>query len=247
MRLSRIYILLLGLALTSAAFADWGSLFDDLTEKGKSLLNQPAGRTTLDNRTLVAGLKEALEQGTRLAVKQVSQTNGYLNNPKIHIPMPSPLQKVSRLMRNLGLGQLADDFETSLNHAAEKAAPQAREIFVDTIKNMSFQDARNILQGPNDAATRYFEQQTHDKLSRLFKPVIQQSLNDVGATRHYTSLTQKVADLPVVGQKVDLNLSDYVTQQALKGLFVMIAEEEKKIRTNPAARTTELLKKVFTQ
>ncbi len=148
-------------------------------------------------------------------------------------------------MRQLGLNKMADDFEQSINRAAEKAAPQATSIMIDAIKSMTIDDARNILNGENDAATRFFEDRTRGKLADLFEPVIDTSLNEVGATRYYNQLNDKLSSVPVVGQELDMDLQDYVTDQALNGLFVMLAEEEQKIRDNPAARTSEILQQVF--
>jgi hypothetical protein len=231
----------------SPASADWGSFFDDVTTQGKALLStdDKASSSALDYSTIVSGLKEALEVGTRSAIDNVSKPNGYLTNQLIHIAMPPELQQVSGLMRKFGLGDQADVFEQSMNHAAEKAAPEATNIIVNAIKNMSIKDANAILQGPDNAATEYFKAQTTEQLTGLFRPAIDTSLNQVGATKYYNDLTGKVATLPLVGKNVNLDLPDYVTEQALNGLFTMIAAEEKKIRENPAARTTELLKQVF--
>ena len=148
-------------------------------------------------------------------------------------------------MRQLGLNKMADDFEQSINRAAEKAAPEATSIMIDAIKSMSIDDARNILNGESDAATRFFEDRTRGKLAGLFKPIIDTSLNEVGATRYYNQLDDKLSSVPVVGQELDMDLQDYVTDQALNGLFVMLAQEEQKIRDNPAARTSEILQQVF--
>ncbi|MBE0438887.1 MAG: DUF4197 domain-containing protein [Gammaproteobacteria bacterium] len=228
------------------ASADWGSLFKDLKSTGQSLLsNSDSSATTLDNQTIISGLKQALDIGTRHAIDNVSQPNGYLANELIHIAMPPQLQQVDGLMRKFGLDAMADQFEQSMNHAAEKAAPEATNIIVNAIKNMTIDDAKTILNGEDDAATDYFKQQTSDKLTALFRPVITDSLNQVGTTKYYNDLTGQLAAVPFVGETVNLDLPDYVTQQALNGMFTMIAAEEKKIRQNPAARTTELLKKVF--
>lgn len=231
----------------SPASADWGSFFNDLSTKGKALLStdDKTPSSTLDYSTIVSGLKEALEVGTRSAIDDVSKPNGYLANQLIHIAMPPELQQVSDLMRKFGLAGQADAFEQSMNHAAEKAAPAATNIIVNAIKNMSIKDANAILQGSDNAATEYFKAQTTEQLTGLFRPAIDTSLNQVGTTKYYNDLTGKIATLPLVGKNVNLDLPDYVTEQALNGLFTMIAIEEKKIRDNPAARTTELLKQVF--
>lgn len=231
----------------SPASADWGSLLNDATTKGKALLSTESKTpsSALDYSTIASGLKEALDIGARKAVDNVSKPDGYLKNQLIHIAMPPELQQVSGLMRKFGLGGQADAFEQSMNHAAEKAAPEAKNIIVNAIKNMSIDDANSILQGPDNAATEYFKAQTTEQLTGLFRPTIDASLDQVGTTKYYNDLTGQVAALPLVGKNVNLDLPDYVTEQALNGLFTMIAAEEKKIRDNPAARTTKLLKQVF--
>jgi hypothetical protein len=235
--------------LISQARADWGGMLDDLKEAGKTFLpgSEEQSGSGLDTGTVISGLKEALSIGSERAIDTISQTNGYLGNPDIRIPLPPQVEKVGNLMRQFGMSQLADDVETSMNRAAEKAAPEATSIVIDAIKNMSFDDARNILNGPDDAATQFFREQTSDRLTQLFRPSIEQSLDEVGSTRYYNQLSDQVASVPVVGENINLDLPDYVTEKALDGLFTMIAVEEKKIRDNPAARTTELLKKVFSQ
>jgi hypothetical protein len=241
-----IAISLLAVGYGLPASADWGSLLNDIKSTGQSLLNNSASTTsTLDTQTIISGLKEALDIGSRKANEKVSKADGYLANELIRIAMPPQLQKVDSLMRKFGLGAMADQFEQSMNHAAEKAAPEATNIIVGAIKNMTIEDAKTILNGGDDAATQYFKQQTSGKLTTLFKPVISNSLNQVGTTKRYNDLTKQIAAVPFVGETVNLDLPDYVTQQALNGMFKMIAAEEKKIRENPAARTTELLKTVF--
>tara|TARA_R110002050_G_scaffold57423_3_gene128893 strand:- start:49843 stop:50604 length:762 start_codon:yes stop_codon:yes gene_type:complete len=231
----------------SPTSADWGSLLNDVTSKGKALLSTESKTTasSLDYNTIASGLKEALDIGARKAIDNVSKPDGYLANQLIHIAMPPELEQVSDLMRKFGLGGQADAFEQSMNHAAEKAAPEATNIIVNAINNMSIDDANAILQGPDNAATEYFKTQTSQQLTSLFRPTIDASLNQVGATKYYNDLTGQVAALPLVGENINLDLPDYVTEQALNGLFTMIAAEEKMIRDNPAARTTELLKQVF--
>lgn len=223
--------------------ADWGSFFEDL--KSEWLSDDAATSSALDVNTIVSGLKEALDLGARSAIEEVSKPDGYFANNLIRIPMPPQLKQVSDLMRQFGLSSQADQFEKSMNQAAENAAPQATNIIIDAITNMSFEDANNILNGPDDAATQYFKENTIQSLTELFQPVITDSLNQVGSTKYYNDLANQVASLPLVGESIDLDLPSYVTTQALDGLFAMIALEEKKIRDNPAARTTELLKQVF--
>jgi hypothetical protein len=229
---------------TSPSHADWKKFLEDFSKSGTTALSTSEG-SDLSSDTIVNGLKEALEVGTRKAVENVSKEGGYLNNPEIRIPLPPRVQQAAGLMRQLGLNKMADDFEQSINRAAEKAAPQATSIMIDAIRSMSIDDARNILNGESDAATRFFEDRTRGKLAGLFKPIIDTSLNEVGATRYYNQLDDKLSSVPVVGQELDMDLQDYVTDQALNGLFVMLAQEEQKIRDNPAARTSEILQQVF--
>lgn len=238
-------LLLATLLWVTPAYADWGKLLDNIGQTSRNVLNKNASQVSLSQDQLIAGLKEALEVGSRRAVDTVSQSGGYLNNPKIRIPLPPRVQQASDLMRRVGMSKLADDFEQSINLAAEKAAPQAQAIMVDAIKSMSITDARQILNGENDAATRYFEGKTTPQLTTLFEPIIERSLNEVGATRYYNQMDDRLSAIPMVGQNLNVDLTDYVTQQALNGLFVMLADEEQKIRQNPAARSTELLQQVF--
>jgi hypothetical protein len=244
-----VTLLLLSPLLTiNTASADWDTMLNDLKQAGKTLLpGEQNSATTLDSSTMVSGLKEALSVGSKRAIETVSQTDGYLGNPQIRIPLPPQVEKVGSLMRQVGMSDLADEFQTSMNRAAEEAAPEATSIMVDAIKNMTIEDARNILNGPDNAATQYFREQTSGRLTELFKPSIENSLDQVGSTRYYNQLSDRVASVPVVGEQLNVDLPDYVTQKALDGLFTMLALEEKKIRENPAARTTELLKTVFGQ
>ncbi|HSG93577.1 MAG TPA: DUF4197 domain-containing protein [Methylotenera sp.] len=239
--------LLILLLIAPAAQADWAKMFEDFKNAGKSMLGQEINTAGLDNNTMINGLREALEIGSRRAISTVSQQGGYLNNPEIRIPLPPRLQQASDLMKQFGMGQMAEDFETSINRAAENAAPQASELMINAIKAMTIEDARNILQGENDAATRYFEDKTRPQLATLFSPVVDDSLNQVGATRYYNQLDEQMQAVPMLGQNLNMDLTGYVTDQALNGLFVMLAAEEMKIREDPAARSTELLKKVFAQ
>jgi hypothetical protein len=193
---------------------------------------------------IVAGLKEALELGTAQAVDLVSKQGGYYDNPEIKIPLPESVRKVENLLRSAGLGSKVDAFEISMNNAAEHAAPQAKSIFWEAIKNMEFADAQKILGGPDDAATLYFKDQTYGRLQEIFKPLVRNSMSAVGVTRSYQELNAKMQRVPFAGS-LNFDLDQYVTDGALNGLFKMLADEEKKIRTQPAARVTDLLKKVF--
>ena len=232
--------------VSTSSNADWKSLLEDAAEVGGDLLSKDSGGgAPLDSGTIASGLKEALSVGSKRAIETVSKSDGYLSNELIRIAMPPKLKQASDLMRKFGLSSYADTFEQSMNHAAEDAAPQATALIVDAIKDMSIEDAKNILQGPDDSATQYFREKTSTQLTDLFRPTIDNSLSKVGTTKYYNDLTDKVAAIPLVGEEIDMDLTDYVTDQALNGLFTMIALEEKKIRENPVARTTELLKQVF--
>ena len=202
------------------------------------------GSSALTDGEVANGLKEALRLGTGNAVAAVGQEGGYLNNPFIRIPLPGALQKSESFLRLAGYGPQLDAFSESMNRAAEKAAPQAREIFVQAIRDMTISDARQILGGGDTAATSYFKGKTQDRLREMFLPVVHESLAEVGATRHFQELDRSVKSLPF-GGALAFDLDRYVTDGALHGLFHVLGEEERKIRQNPAARTSELLRKVF--
>lgn len=194
--------------------------------------------------TIIAGLKEALSIGTEKAVTNVSRLNGYFLNEAIKIHIPEEIRSVADLLGKVGFQKEVDDFILSMNRAAEKAAPQATAFFIDAIRKMSFDDAKNILNGGETAATNYFREKTSRKLYGAFKPIVSTSMEQVGVTNHYKQLIQKYESIPFV-QKPSLDLDHHVTSKALEGLFYMVGKEEKKIRTDPAARITDLLKKVF--
>jgi hypothetical protein len=217
------------------------SQFGDILQGAKKALGVEDGLT---ESKIIDGLKEALQLGTGNAVQMVSQVGGYYNNAKIKIPLPRSIQKVESLVRTAGFGSEVDAFELSMNRAAEKAAPEAKSIFWDAIKQMKVTDARQILEGGDNAATLYFKDKTYGRLSEIFKPIVHKSMSEVGVTEKYQQLDQKMAGVPFVGSKM-FDLDQYVNDKALDGLFVVVAQEEKKIRQNPAARTTDLLKEVF--
>jgi hypothetical protein len=193
---------------------------------------------------LASGLKEALNVGTKKAVESVTKVDGYFGNEIIKIIMPDKMKKLATTLGSIGLQKQVDEFVLSMNRAAEKAAPEAMSIFVNAIKEMSFDDAKSILAGSDTAATDYFKSKTSDAISDVFKPIISVTMAEVGVTKTYKVLTDKYSTLPFV-KKESIDLDDYVTSKALDGLFYMLGEEEKKIRTNPAARVSDILKKVF--
>jgi hypothetical protein len=209
-------------------------------------VNKALGTTQspLTTGEVAEGLKEALIKGISKGSDLVSITDGYFKNPEIKIPFPPEVQKVENTLRNIGLGGQVDKFVLSLNRGAEDAAKEAKPIFIATIKSMTIQDAWAILKGEENAATEYLKRTTSGLLKEKFKPVIQTSLNKVNATKYYGEIVTRYNQIPLV-DKVNPNLDDYATDKAIEGLFTMIAKEEKEIRQDPVARTTELLKKVF--
>ena len=203
-----------------------------------------ADNLTAGDDDLVSGLKEALDVGTKKAIELVSQVDGYFAHEVIKILVPEDMQKIADTLASLGLQKQVDEFVLSMNRAAEKAAPVAISIFVDAIKGMSFDDARGILTGGDTAATEYFKENTSETIYEAFKPVVTSSMEEVGVTKTFKTLTDKYSSLPFV-EKKSIDLDHYVTTKALDGLFYMLGEEEKKIRTDPAARVTDILQKVF--
>jgi hypothetical protein len=199
----------------------------------------------LSEDEIAQGLKQALKIGTKKAVKQVSALNGYFKNPDIRIPLPRQVRETEELLRTFGLGDQLDAFVLSMNRAAEKAAPEARRIFVDAILQMGIDDARRILEGRDNEATLYFQEHTEDRLTEVFLPATHDAMAEVGVTRTWQDLEGRMKNVPLLSESIRLDLDRYVTEKALDGLFFVLAEEEKKIREDPAARVTELLQKVF--
>jgi hypothetical protein len=202
------------------------------------------GNKPLTTAEVAEGLREALIQGIERGADQASQTDGFFKNPRISIPFPPDVRRVEERLRQIGLGSEVDKFVLTLNRAAEDAARDAKPIFVSAIKQMTIDDAWAILRGEDDAATEYLRRTTSAQLYEKFKPVIAGSLNKVNATRYYSDLVNTYNRIPMV-EKVNPDLTDYATTRAIDGLFVLIADEEKKIRQDPVARTTDLLKRVF--
>jgi hypothetical protein len=191
-----------------------------------------------------AGIKEALEKGTGESVNLVSKLDGYFSNPEIKIPFPENAKEVESKLRTIGMGSQVDQVVLSINRAAEDAAKSAQPIFISAIKGMTVNDAIQIVKGSNNAATMYLKKSTSPELRAKFSPVIKTSLDKVDATRLWADVINTYNQIPFV-KKQNPDLTAYVTEKAIDGLFVMIAREEVKIRQNPVARTTELLKKVF--
>ena len=236
--MKKIALVMLAFLVFSVALSNAG-MFDNLLKGAGSLRSQGP-----DDGTVVSGLKEALSIGTENAVKSVSRVDGYFGNKVIKILMPEKIQKVADVMKKVGYQKEVDDFVLSMNRAAEKAAPMAASFFGDAIKQMTFDDARKILNGGDTAATEFFKAKTSERIYTAFKPVVSSSMDEVGVTRSYKTMMGKYDSLPFV-DKQSLDLDHYVTNKALEGLFVMVGEEEKRIRKDPAARVTDLLKTVF--
>ena len=232
--------------ITYSVHADWRDFLKDLTGE-KSKPTTSFALSALSDSDVVAGLKEALEKGTQSAVSLLGRKDGFLSNPQVKIPMPESLQSVEKGLRKVGQDKYADQFVETMNRAAEQAVPEAVSIFSDSIKQMSIEDAKKILQGPDDAATQYFRKTSESALRERFQPIVDKSTDSVGVTASYKKLTGKLGMMSKFIDTNKLDLNSYVTDKALDGLFTMIAVEEKKIRENPVARTTDLLKKVFGQ
>ena len=193
---------------------------------------------------IAAGLKEALQQGIDKQVVNLTKTNGFYNNSLVKIGLPSELQKIEKTLRDVGLGSLADEGIKALNTAASTAVKEATPIFVDAITSMTISDATTILMGNRDAATQYLKKSTQTSLYNKFNPVMKSSFTKVGADKVWSNIISKYNAIPLV-QKVNPDLTDYVTQEALKGVYTMIEKEEVNIRTNVSARSSNLLKSVF--
>lgn len=195
---------------------------------------------------IAGGLKEALSKGVKTAVDSLGKENGFLDNTRVRIPLPGSMQKLEKGLRLAGQGQRVDDFVGSMNHAAEKAVPVAIDVFIDAIKQMSFDDARQILfSSQEDAATQFFRRTTEENLRIKFRPIIEKFTAQVGVTNSYKAMVGKAGFASQIFGKDSTDLDGYVTQKALDGLFLLVADEEKGIRKDPIGRTTNLLKKVF--
>ncbi|HTO55551.1 MAG TPA: DUF4197 domain-containing protein [Myxococcota bacterium] len=200
--------------------------------------------TQLSDATASSGLKDALKVATERAVSATSKDGGFLNDPKIRIPLPGKLEGMATGLRAVGMGSQVDELEVAMNHAAEKAAGEATPVFVDAIQGMSFEDAAGILRGNDTAATTYFKKKTTAPLTAKFRPIVDEAMKNVGVTKLYESLVGQYTSTPFVSApKLDLN--GYVTDKALSGLFTVVGDEEKRIRKDPVARSTDLLKQVF--
>ena len=228
------FFLLLAVSPASAQF--------DKMLKGLGSLSGGGG--SLSDAKIGSGLQEALKVGTENAVGQTGTVDGFLKNKAIKILMPKSLQTMEKPLRLVGYGPQIDEFVVGMNRAAEKAVPFAKDIFWDAIGQMSFDDARKILNGNDTAATDYFKSKTSKKLQTAFLPSVKDVMDQVGVNRQYNDLIGKYKDVPF-SKNIAFDVNQYVTEKATDGLFFVVGQEEKKIRTNPAARATDLLKEVF--
>ena len=238
-----VRVLVFVVAMASAGIV----LASSWQDYAKQAINQAAGSpqaAALADAEIVQGLRDALAKGTRSAVMQLGKTDGYWASDRFRIPLPKTITKVDQFLRIGGYGPQLDQLHLSFNRAAEQAVPVAADVFAQAVQKLTIADARNILQGPPDAATQYFKQATGETLALQFKPLVAKVTAQSGLVQRYDRVLASAGPYAgLAGVKTDVN--DYVTRKALNGLFVRIADEEKAIRANPAARTTEVMKKVF--
>jgi hypothetical protein len=235
----------LAIILFAAQFSVAQIDYNKLKKQGQSIVKQVnAGNNPLSQDEIIEGLREALTVGSNNASKAAAAVDGYYKNPKLYIPFPSEAKKMEQMLRSFGQEKLVNDFLLSLNRAAEDAAKEAAPIFVNAVKGMSIADGLSILNGKDDAATQYLKQNTQALLLEKFKPIVENSLHKVSATKYWEQLVVAYNRIPMV-VKMNPNLSEYATQKAIDGIFIVVAEEELQIRKNPAARVSAILKKVF--
>ena len=242
---------LLGVFFTLLPLA--ASAQGSLLDQGKALLGGVGGAgagagsgAKLSEGEIGGGLKDALKVASQRVVGRVGKTDGFFGDPAIRVPLPGPLEQIAGPLKAVGAGGMLDDLQLKMNRAVEAAAPKALDIFTGAVSKMSITDARGILTGPKDAATQYFRRTTSGDLTTAFRPIVDNSLANVGAVNAYKSVESKATSLPLAGSSLKgFNLTDFTVGKGLDGLFHYMAVEEDQIRTNPAARTTDLLKKVF--
>jgi hypothetical protein len=235
------------LSLYSPVRAGLSDFLDIFTDSGSS--DSSATESTAlgapSNEEMVSALKEALDKGTRYAIDNLGREGGFLNDARVRIPMPDSLAWLEKTLRTLRQDRLADEFVDSMNHAAERAVPEAAAIFTEAIRDMTLEDARAILSGPDDAATQYFRATTGAALSEKMRPIVAEATSSAGVTASYKQMVAKAGGLGGLLSRESTDIDGYVTGKTLDGLFLMVAEEEKRIRENPLARSSELLRKVF--
>jgi hypothetical protein len=240
-RLKTIFALVAALLLVAAS--GWAQ--SNLLQQGLGLLSSGGAKSgALSQGEMGDGLKEALRVGTEAVVTRLGKADGFYGDKAIHIPLPGQLATVQKALKAAGYSSLVDDLELKLNRAAEQATPKAKALFVDAISAMTIQDAQQILNGPDDAATQYFRKAMGPGLAKEMAPIVDDTLAEAGAVQAYDSMMGQYKALPFMPD-AKANLTDYVVEKGMDGIFHYVAKEEAAIRTNPAARTTDLLKKVF--
>ncbi len=243
MHLSK-YIFISLICITLPSHAGWQDFLSDL----KQNIEDTSGNnstSSLSEKTIITGLKQALNQGIEQSIKQLGIKNGFLKDPSVKIPMPRTLRKVEKGLRKLGRDEVADKFIDTMNHAAEQAVPRTTDILINAVKSMTLTDAIDILNGEDDAATQYFKRTSTSHLHDAIKPIVETTTNSVGVTESYKKMIKKAGFLSKYVDKDSINIDQYITDKALDGLFLKIAIEEKRIRKDPLARTTYVLKSVF--
>jgi hypothetical protein len=239
-------ITLISATTTQAGWFDWlEEKTDEAIEAVKSGDTSKVVEVALSNEQIANALKQALDKGADFAVDELGKEGGFLNNPKVRIPMPESLESVEKILRKVGQEKYADEFETTMNNAAEQAVPLTLNVLKKAIQQMTVEDARAILDGKVDAATQYLKRVGGDDLRSQISPIVQEATAKTGVTKVYKTMYDKMGFAGKYINLEDYDVDRYVTDKTMEGLFVKIAEEEKKIRENPQERTTELLKQVF--
>ena len=221
-----------------------GTQLDDLKAVAESALGGQSSGSPLSTDEITRGLKEALESASSLVVNQLGQAEGFSGDPAIRIPLPDTLARARDFASKVGLESSFDDLELRLNQAAEAATPKAKELLIGAVRSMSVEDARGILQGPDDAATRYFRDTTGTQLQTEMRPIVDQALSEVGAVNSFNQLLSRYNQIPLA-PKINADLTDHVVEEGTDGIFYYLAQEEKAIRKNPLKRTSEILRRVF--
>lgn len=229
---------ILSFVFTATGYAGWLDVV-------KSMIPASATQTKLSDTQIGQGLREALSLGIDRAVASAGREGGFLDNDAIKIKFPEKLAMVETGMRKIGMGSKIDEFETGVNRAAEKAAPEAKEILLDALVGMSIQDAQKLLKGGDTAATDYFRKTSWDRLYTAFQPYMHKTMDQYAASQSYNQIIAAYQKIPFAKKPVMVSADEYATNKALEGLFFLVAEQEKKIRTDPAARVTDILKSVF--
>jgi hypothetical protein len=244
-------VLVIG-AVSPYAIADWSGFKDYFKSEGSKAidsgtLSNAAGAAGLSQDQIANGLKEALAKGAQSAVENLGKPDGFLKNLDVKIPMPKHLSMVEKGLRAIGQEAKADQFVEGMNRAAERAVPEAAAVFGDAISKMSIEDAKGLLNGGDQAATEYLKRSSGDSLKTRMRPIVDSAIGEVGVTKKYQAMVDKAGFASKFVDTEKLDLGNYVTDKTLDGVFLMVGAQERLIRENPAARTTELLKKVFTQ